>query len=79
MNGSEKGQKFEEEEENHKYRIFITFQPAAAPALEQHEVQRQTPWQGLGENHQHDSWSATCLAFAGWCCNKTRRCRILGN
>ena len=77
MNDSEKDQ--EMKKKNDKYKKFNTSQPAAALAPVQHEDQRQIPWQGLGENHQRDSVSATCLAFAGWCCNKTQCCRIPGN
>ena len=62
-----------------KYKNFNTFQPAAALAPVQREDQHQTPWQGLGENYQRDPRSATCLTFAGWCYNKTQRCRIPGN
>lgn len=56
-----------------------TSQPVAGPVPVQHEHQRRTPAQDPGENRQRDSWSAACLAFAGWRCNMTWNCRIPEN
>ena len=78
MNVRKKVEKTWEKEIKLKKKIN-TIQTAGAPVPVQHEDQRQTPWQGLEENHQRDYWFATCLAFADWCCNKTQRCRIRGN
>ena len=77
MNGSRNAKK--KKKKKKKTDKYKKFQTVAAPAPVQHEDQRQTPWQGLKENYQRDSWFAACLAFADWHCDKRPRCRILGN